>query len=351
MNKNLRIAFVIFLALGLVSCAEQGGLKAGTATGKSMLKLIPADSKVVLMFDVHRAMATDSAQSALKNEQAKQKYDEFVKMSGIDPMKDIYFLAVGLTAITGKEPDGAMVLNLKYSKDRLLAKLKETAKDMREESYNGITLYKGLEAGKSESEGPVGAFLDDSNIVLGNVKGVKAVIDVFQKKADSVDKTAEMKKTFKAVNTDAMFWGAVAVPQDMIKAQAEKNPMLKDLVGLTAMTMSFDYANRSLTVEIQGLGGTKEQNKSLAEKLSALKGMGAMMAGQQPVLGELLGRVEISSAAGNVKIYAGIPSELLEKAQKMAQEKVGQMIQINPQSPKDEKKDEKKEEKKEEVKK
>ena len=345
MTKTLRITFVILIALGLVSCAEQGGLKAGTATGRSMLKIIPADSKVVLMLDVHRAMSTDSAQSALKDAQVRQKYDEFVKMAGIDPMKDIYFLAVSMTGTVGaKDSQVAVVVNLKYDREKMLAKFKELAKELREEPYNGLTIYKGPGQPTAEGLAPAGAFLDDSNIVLGQDKAVRAVIDVYQKKADSVAKNPEMKKYFKAVNTNAVFWGVAAVPQEMIKAQADKNPMLKDLVGLTGLTMSFDYANRMLTAEIQALGGTKEQNKSLAEKLSALKGMGAMMTGQQPVLGEVLGKVEISSGADNVKIYAGIPSELLEKAQKMAQEKVGEMIQMNPQAGKDEKKEEKKEE-------
>jgi hypothetical protein len=190
---------------------------------------------------------------------------------------------------------------------------------------------------------PVGAFLDDSNIVLGSGKAVKAVLDVYQKKSDSMLKSAEMKGLLKAVNTSAVVWGAFVIPQEMIKSQADKNPMLKDLVGLTGLTMSFDYANRTLTAEIQGLGGTKEQNKTLAEKLTALKGMGTLMGGQQPVLAELLNTIEISSSAGSVKIYASMPGELLDKVQKMVQEKLGGMIQFNKPAPAEEKKEEKKE--------
>ncbi len=352
MPKNLKIAFVLILALGLVSCAQQGSIKAGEATGKSMLQLLPADAKVVLMFDIHRSLTSDAAQAALKDPQLKQKYDEFVKTSGLDPAKDIYFMAMAATGtLGGKDMRGAIVLNLRYNKEAFLAKLKEMVKELREEPYNGVTVYKGPGHPTAADQAPCGAFLDDSNIVLGQEKLVRAVIDVYQKKAESVAKNPEMKKYFKTVNTDAIFWGAASVPQDLVKAQADKNPMLKDLVGLTGLTLSFDYANKMLIAEVQALGGTKEQNKSLAEKLSALKGMGAMMGGQQPVLGELLNKVEISSGADNVKIYAGIPYELMEKAQKMAQEKMGQMIQVNPQAGKDEKKDEKKEEKKEEVKK
>lgn len=340
MKKNLKIGFVIFAAIGLAACMEQGSTKAGSATGKSMLRLIPATARVVLMVDVHRSMTADMVQNALKDEKAKQKYDEFIKTAGIDPMKDIYFLAVSMAGDpAGKSQEGAIVINLRYNKEALLAKIKETAKDIREETYNGVAIYEGPAGMNMGRPSPAGAFLDDSNIVVGTGKSVRAAIDVFQKKADSVDKNPEMKKLFKAVNMSANFWGAALVPQEMLKGQADKNPMLKDLVGLTGLTVSFDYANRTLTAEIQGLGGAKEQNKTLAERLTALKGMGTMMAGKEPLLGELVNKIEISSSDESVKIYASVPGELLEKAQKMVQERFGNMIQFRPPVQKEEKKE------------
>jgi hypothetical protein len=344
MKKNFMIGFVIFMAIGLIACTEQGSIKAGSATGKSMLQLIPADSRCVVMVDVHRTVGTDAVQNALKDEKTRQKYEEFVKMAGLDPTKDIYFLAICLREVpTNKQPQGAIIINLRYSKDVLLAKLKDMAKDVREETYNGVTIYSGVEAGRPEGVGPAGAFLDDSNIVLGSAKGVRTVIDVYQKKADPVSKSPEMKKLLKSVNASANVWAAVAIPEGMLKLLAEKNPMLKDLVGLTGLTLSFDYANKILTVEMQSLGGTKEQNKTLAERLSALKSLGALAAAKLPFQGELLNTIEISSGADHVKLYARLPYELLQKIQTMAREKLGGMIQMNLQAPKEEKKEEKKE--------
>jgi hypothetical protein len=345
MKTSVRIGLAILIAVSLVSCAEQGGLKAGTATSKSLLKLIPATARVVFMVDVHRSLAADTVQNALKDERTKQKYDEFTKMAGLDPTKDVYFLALTMAGTPGsKNQQGAVVINLRYNKDNLLAKIKGLVTNLREEIYNGVTIYNGPGAPKAEGHVPAGAFLDDSNIVLGSAQSVRAVIDVYQKRADSVDKSPEMKKLLKAVNASANVWGAVAIPQEMVKQAAEKNPMLKDLVGLTGLTLSFDYANRSLIVEIQGLGGTKEQNKSLAEKLTALKGMGTLFAAKQPVLGDLINTIEISSGTDNVKIYASVPAELLDKAQKMAQERLGGLMSVKPQAPPtDGKKGEKKE--------
>jgi len=342
MKRNIRISLAILIAVGLVSCVEQGGLKAGSATGKSMLQLIPADSRGVLMIDIHRALTTDTVEKALKDEKMKQKYDDFVKMAGLDPMKDVYFLAVGLAGSpAGHEQEGALILNLRYNKDQLLAKLKEAEKNIQEETYNGLTIYRVLDA-KRTGVPPAGAFLDDSNIVLGNDKTVRAVIDVHRKKADSVLKNVEMGKVFKAVNMSAVGWGAFTVPPDKIKKAAEQNPMLKPLEGVMGLAMSFDYANRNLISEIQSLGGTKEQNKQLADTLSGFKAMGAAYAAKDPVLMDLLSTLEISSGPDYVKIYSSIPSELLEKVQKMAQERFGGKLPFAVQPPKEEKKEEKK---------
>jgi hypothetical protein len=344
MKNHLRIGLVILIAAGLVSCVEQGGLKAGTATGKSMLKLIPASARMVFMVDIHRSLTADAVTKALKDEKMKQKYDGFVKMAGLDPMKDIYFLAVGLSGTpAGNEREGAIIVNLRYDKGQLLAKLKLVAKNLQEETYNGLTVYKNVDAAKPGKMAPAGAFLDDSNIVLGTDKTVRAVIDVYQKKADSVDKSPEMKKLFKLVNMSANVWAAVAIPPGMLKQAADKNPMLKDLVGVTGLTLSFDYANKTLTTEVQSLGGTKEQNKTLAERLIALKSMGALVTAKLPLQGELLNTIEISSGDDHVKIYSSIPAELMEKLQAMAQEKLGSLMQASPQAPKEEKKEGKKE--------
>jgi hypothetical protein len=343
MKNHMKIGLAILIAISLVSCADQGSLKAGAATGKSMLKLIPASARMVFMVDVHRSLTADAVAKALQDEKMKQKYDDFVKMAGLDPMKDIYFLAAGLAGMqAGKEQEGAIILNLRYNKEQLLAKLKEAVKGLQEETYNGLTLYKGIDAAKPGKMAPAGAFLDDSNIVLGNDKTVRAVVDVYQKKADSLDKSPEMKKLLKSVNTSANVWAAIAIPEGMLKQAAEKNPMLKDLVGVTGLTLSLDYANKTLTTEIQSLGGTKEQNKTLAERLSAFKSMGALATAKLPLQGELLNSIEISSGADHVKIYTSISAELLEKIRTMAQEKLGGLMQMNPQAPKEEKKEEKK---------
>lgn len=345
MKKTLAIASAVLLAAFAFSCGKGPGT-GGQATSESLLKLLPQDTSVVIMIDLHRAMSTQRAQEALQKEEAKQKYEEFVQKVGIDPMKDISFVAIGLIRpATDKDREGVAIVNLKYDKAALLDKLKSADADLQEETYNGITLYKSGETGMGGKEA-VGAFLTDSDIVAGTGAAVRQVIDVYQKKADSVLKNAEMAKLVKAVDTSAITWVAASLPPELTKMAAERNPQFKILEGITGLTMSFDYRDNDLIADIQTHGGTKDQNTQIQKMLDGLKAMGLTFAANQPALTDLLNTLDITSGVDFVRIYARIPGEVLTKIQAAAREKLGGMMWGTPGTQKEEPKEEKKEEKK-----
>lgn len=323
----------------LVSCAvmvifcfcacgkKTGAPMAGSATTESLLNLIPKDSNVVVVVDLHKVMSTEVAGKAVQDEKNQPKYQEFVNVTGIDPKKDVYLMAMGFIGGPGKtrtEQEGAVIINLRYDKDKLLAKFKEKAKDFKEEEYNGVTIYNSAEApGKQMASG---AFLDASNIVVGSASGVRTVIDIYQKKAEGVTKNPVMAGVIKSAKTDAMFWTAVSLPPEAMKQASSQNPMMKSVENLKALTIFFDYKNKSLLAEIKAAGGTESDNKALADTLTGLKGMGAMAGAKDPSVGELVNKIEITSGSDHVTISANFPEELIEKIRQSAQEKVKGLV-------------------------
>ena len=55
------------------------------------------------------------------------------------------------------------------------------------------------------------------------------------------------------------------------------------------------------------------KNAQVGDFLNGIKAMGGMAAAQDPNVGELLSRIEISSEADHVKIHASIPEDLINK--------------------------------------
>jgi len=337
---GLAFAFVL---LSFAACNKGGG-----SGSENALSLLPAGTQGVVVIDIHKAMTTAVADKAIKESQEYQKYQDFIKETGIDPQKDIDTAAIGISGIgkSGGSPgDGVGVISLKYNKDVLLAKFKAKATNIKEAAYEGVTLYTDTEG---EGQKPMtGAFLDESRVVLGTEASVKAVIDVFAKKADNIYKNAGMAALIKTANKQAMVWCAFDFPPDMMKGVASSTPMMSDLADVKALLAYFDYANKSLQLEIKAIGGDADKNKKLADALIGFKALGGMVAGEKPEVGELLNKIEISSAPDAVKIFANIPEDLMNKlsatAQKTVQEK---LAGTKGEEKKDDKKDEKKEVKK-----
>jgi hypothetical protein len=330
MKKAATFGLAVLLTVLGASCAPQA--TTGAAAGEALIKLMPKGTTGVMAIDVRRAMGTEAAKKTLQDPKAKEKYDEFVKMSGIDPMKDVAYVGIGLTGTMANLKEGGVIINMKYDQARIRALIKEKAPESTEEAYNGIPVFSNLDGSETEKTTRA-AFLDATHIVLGSENGVKAIIDVRQKKAESIGKDPLMASVLKKVDKSGFAWGAFVVPQDMVKKAVASSPQLKVLEGFTAMTMSFDYRLSAFVADIRAHGGTKEQNENLASTLNGFKSLGAMFAAQEPLAGEALNGVEISAGADYTRLSINLPQEVLDKLGKMAESKAGDYI-------KDKKKDE-----------
>lgn len=316
MKRITAISLVLFLFLfSFTACKKEAAApKAGTAKAEDLLNLIPADVQGVIFVDVNRAMATEVANKMIQENENYQKYQEFVEKSGIDPQKDIYYLAAGIAGeLEGENQEGVAVINMKYDPETVLGLIKEKAaedgQEIQEEEYEGHTLYKTWEEGKPMEF----SFIDESNIVAGNEIHVKSVLDVLDKKKDNVFKNEALSAIIKKTNKDAMLWGAILIPADTMEKAASANPMMGALKSINAIALYFDYKNQIIIAEILAMGPDADSNRQVAEALTGIKSFGAMAAGEKPEIGELLNAIQISSGEDHVKIYAEIPEELIQK--------------------------------------
>jgi hypothetical protein len=312
-KKSLSLFLVLFLScLLVVACGKKAASPtAGSAKGEDMLSLFPKDTRGLIVIDVHRIMQTGPVTKAIQEGQNKQKYDEFVTETGIDPQKDVYFFAAGMMGdFNQKNPDGAAVINLKYDKAKILELVQKKRGELTTTEYNGVTVY---QAPPGEDNKPVaGVFLDQSNILVGADAAVKKVIDVYQKKADNIWKNEQMPTLLKGMNTSAMVWGGMSIPPDALKQAASSNPMLGSFSDIRSVVLSFDFRDNNMLVEIKAMSPDPNKNKQMADALNGFKALGAGAAAKEPLVGELLNKIDISSAADNVKISASIPNDLLQ---------------------------------------
>jgi len=308
------------LVLAFAACGTPGVPKAGSAKAEDMLTLLPKTAQAVFVFDIHRSMNIAFIDQALKTGEEAAKYKAVIDTIGIDPQKDVYFAAIGMTLTGGTTPQGAGVINLKYDKAKVVAKIKEEAPEFKEDAYEGVPFFP-LPA-KGEEAPMFGAFLDESNIAVGTESGVKAVIDVMKGKAESARKNPDLMGLVKTTNKTALMWSVVTFSPEQVKQMTSATPMLTSLESLKAMTMYVDDKAKGLQIEIKAITSNPGKNKELADMLTGFKAMGAMGVSEKPEIGEFLNKIEISSAADNVKIFVDIPEALMTKLAQEAEKQV-----------------------------
>ncbi len=323
MRKYGAIVLIVLVACFWTSCAKKpAGPQAGAAKAEDMLSLLPKDVRGVMVVDVHRIMEVETVKKAIEEDENYQKYQEFIQETGVDPQKDIFFFVAAFAGEKDEEKmqEGVALLNMKYNRDLLLAKIKKEGAEVSETVYDGVTVYQGVQA---ESQKPFsGAFLDDSNIVVGTDAHVKKVIDVYQKKAENVLKNQDISNLIKGMNKSAMAYGTFLIPPGVMKGAASQNPMLSAFESITSIILAFDYKDKTFLAEIKAQSPDAAKNKQIADALNGFKALGAAAASKEPELGELLNRIEIASAADSVKITASIPEETVKSlSQKLKTQK------------------------------
>lgn len=319
MKKFAAIGIVmIFALLSFISCEKKPEApSSGAAQANDMLSLLPVDAQGVLFIDIHRIMSIEALAEMIKEEEDKessQEYLEFIEKTGIDPQKDIYSIAASAIKGEGKEMKAvSAVLNLNYNREVILPLIKENMEEeeeLTEKEYDGFTIY----TIKTDDEKNVSfTFLSESFIGAGNEEGVKSVIDVLQKKRDNVFKNDSLAALLEDANKGAMLWGAFAIPHDVKKEMTGVSPMLKDIDAINAVSLSFDYKNKSIIAEIKLLTGDPDKSQQIADTLNGLKMMGSMIQIQDFNMGDVLNNIEVTAGPDHVNIYASFPQELLDK--------------------------------------
>jgi hypothetical protein len=324
MKKTTTFVLAVLLIAGLTTCASAATPKSGAAAAAALIKMLPKTATGVVGIDVRQLMTSEGVTKALQDPKTKGNLDDFIKMSGIDPTKDIFYAGIGLIGSPTGSAQGAAIITLKYDKAKLQALIKEKAPEAKEEVYQGVTIYSNIDGDGKQKTGA--AFLDATHIVIGTEAGVKGIIDAAKKKAVTLAKDPAMSTLINKADKAAMVWGAIAVPQDLLQKATASNPQLKVLEGVTGLVLGFNEKLDGVVIDLKTIGGTKEQNTNLAQTLNGLRALGAMAGDKEPLIGQLLNGVAVTSGADYTEVAINIPREVLDKLGEFAKSKAGQYL-------------------------
>jgi hypothetical protein len=295
------------VALALLSSAA-GCKRAGTSDS---MALVPKESTIIFSVNVDRLRGSKTwaqVKEYATDPNNKKDYDEFVQKTGLDPLTQITGLAGGFSGPTGTKPQFAVVIRGKFDEQRLVAYVKEKAKqdgkatELKTEPYGGKTVY-----GEGEDAGA--AFLDPQTLVFGGRAWVHKVIDVAQGKSESVKKNADVQNLVPRAHTDHTIWAVGQVPAG--EGQLPTGGEFK------AVAVSLDL-QQGLRLEADGQAPSPDQAKKMAGDLQSKVAesktnpqvqMGLAMSG----MGALVDSLKIEPDGAWVKMTASMTQQQLEE--------------------------------------
>ncbi len=253
------------LCLAAATLCVSGTAMAGDGT--NLIKMISADSKIVMVFDVADARDSTLLQKGYSTllaskPEAKAKLDEL----GMDPMRDIDTV---LMAGSPKGDDFDDMSSMVVIVEGRIPKEKfATVPGMKATKYGGTTIW-------SKDDGEV-AMLGD-RLLFTEAGKMKAAIDIAQGKgkgkganASVSKKAAGLRAALAATDTTADMWMTVLLP-DSAKAQMKEQGLSADSVaagvnftadlgiGIRLMTDSDASAGKVVTMAQAGMAAVSQQ--------------------------------------------------------------------------------------------
>ncbi|UCH98125.1 MAG: hypothetical protein JSV88_15085, partial [Candidatus Aminicenantes bacterium] len=183
------------------------------AAGNNAAGVITVNFKKFAQQELFDKMIKGEKEKPDKPGKVFKDYQDFVDKTGIDPKKDIHAIAVGLYGKLGgdQEPDVALVINLNYTKDTLLALMKEHGTDFTEETHNNVEVLKFKD---DKGKDMAVSFLSENLIAGGCPDCLLKVIDLYKETGQSIMANAQMKPHLEKLKANVLASFVFGIPEE-----------------------------------------------------------------------------------------------------------------------------------------
>jgi hypothetical protein len=291
-------------------------------------KFLPDDAEIVMVLNVQQILQSPLVQ---KHGAAHIKQlmlsDETVKKTlealGFDPLKDLTRITLAASAVS-PDAKGSIIAEGTFDVAKFEAKAAELAKDKKEQF---IIIMEGshklLQIKNPGEEKPsYGTMVDKNTIVFSMDKAF--VMESFDRASGK--KTPALKKEIAALigkaNQSQSMWlvapGAVFVKSPL--AEDEKNKKILEKIENVSVgfTVAEDFTMLT-SIVTKTEDSAKEISQQLKDGLEQMKGLLALVAGQQKELAplvDIVGSIKVGTESATVTLKSEVSHEMIEKSLK-----------------------------------
>lgn len=309
---------------GLIGFAHGTNPKSSAPAIAESMALLPA-SDAIAVVDVARIIneLLPQFRAIAPKEAAKfeQEITEFMSDTGIDPYK-IKSAAVGLR-MTDSTIVSAIVEGITFDPNRVIASIRSKSEKQGEKTEVKTVDYKGkqiylvtsLKAAEKAGVSEDMAFtqLDGDRVALGNLSGVKSILDGSNGSANTA-LNALLTQT-----NNGLLRFAANIPESAKKGLTDQGDMFAQFATIKTVFGSLDLTSElSLLLDTKLRTGSSDEASKLQTSLSALVGLGKMFLGgnNDPLmqgLMQVIDLIKINAQNNDVSLSLVIPKTVFDQ--------------------------------------
>ncbi len=325
---NFGLILTFLSTLTLIGFSHGTTTKKATPVAAESMALLPA-SDAVAVVDVARIVneLLPQFRAIAPKEAAKfeKEITEFMSDTGIDPYK-IKSAVIGLR-MTDSTIVSAIVEGVVFDPNRIIATLK--AKDAKQEvktvDYKGkqVFVVTSLKVAEKAGVNEEMAFtqLDSDRVALGNLSGVKSVLDGGNGAANTA-----LNSLLSQTNAGLLRFAA-NIPESAKKGLSDQGDMFAQFGTIKTVFGSLDLTRElSLLLDTKLRTGSSDEASKLQTSLAALVGLGKMFLGgnNDPMmqgLMQVINLVKIGAQNNDVLLSLTVPKTVFDQFAEASQKK------------------------------
>ncbi len=219
---------------------------------------------------------------------------------------------------------GAAIAEGQFDKTNVVGKLRERG-ELREEEYGGTAVYYVKDSSFADLSGDevlskqetAFSFVTDKQVVYGSPEAVKDCIDVKSGKRNAL-KDEKMEKALNAVDTGAVLYAVMRVPESVTQPYAESGGIIdtNSLSKATYAALSYNKAGSDMSLKISLVYPSAPDSEKAKNVVEGLVSVARGFSKSGSATGKMLESVKVSASGEVLKVYLDFSKEIFEEAQK-----------------------------------
>ena len=320
-TKIIVMIFMIGIAGAMAAIALDSHYPATATSLDEGLSILPTDCQFVLGFNMQKFVSSPAYESFREKQIQQNSHEleqEFIEKTGVDPERDILYILAAARSVDLPGSDDSLEKTEGKGVIAVIGNFNPAAitSFIQSKINPGTVAYEGTSIMLMPQSNPDAdekgiVFLNDREIVMGDLDSLKAVIDVSTKGSASILFNTQMVSLIDSVPSEEMLWFAGDTSRMLHNAPAntplgENIRAVQNIVGTLSIT---DFVNGRITLTAMDA----ETAVRLADIGRGFVAFAQLAGDKNPDLKMLVSGMNVLQDGMRVSLVMDFPTYLLER--------------------------------------